>query len=189
MSGILNRCTSPDPAQRFQSAAELKTAVLNRQKLYHAKKIILAALICPAIIFIPKFADEITPPPEVQPPVEIQTPVIAEEKIAEISLPNQSVAPVEPAEKSSGKVEFRQGASGLSARLGLISPQIEINFDSDETYTLDEPTIANGASLDLNIPLGGQLAAPLNGTGHLQVIIQAPNTPPIFFNRTFKLIR
>ncbi|MBR0062108.1 MAG: protein kinase, partial [Selenomonadaceae bacterium] len=278
LTDILNRCTSPDPAQRFQSAAELKRAVLNARKFYHAKKFILAALICSAIIFIPNIADEDFPPPEVievQTPAvvevpklevptpaaqistaeenfkpfeiptpaanevqlpEVQTPAVAKEKIAESSPPDdlnhetfkpltelppltppveipstpQPVVPSQPAEKTSGEVELKlyfNGEltskehmiylrdwqawarndygdylfpSGTTARLhienhsgkDLINPHIEIDLGYED-YELDEPTIANGQSRDLNIPLGGQLASPAKGSGYLQIVLYA----------------
>ena len=252
LSDILNRCTSPDPAQRFQSAAELKRAVLRNKKFYHAKKILFAALICPTIIFIPNVADEIAPPPEVEHAPEIQT--VVEEKIAEspppddsktfeplpnfttiplpqpmpeIPLPPQPVVPSRPAEKSSGEVELKFYLNGeltgkehmvylrgwqswsrdeygqylfppsTTARLrienhsgkDLINPRIEINFGGDEGYELDEPTIADGQSLELNIPLGGQMASPEKGSGHLQIILHVQGEPPLFLNKTFFLVK
>ncbi len=258
LTDILNRCTSPDPAQRFQSAAELKRAVLNAQKFYHAKKFILAALICFVMIFIPNIADEDYPPPEVETPAanevpkpEVPTPTIAEEKIAESSPPDDSnhetfkplielppltppveipstpqpVTPSQPAEKPSDEVELKLYFNGeltgkehmiylrdwkswarndygdylfpsnMTARLrienhsgkDLISPHIEIDLGYED-YELDEPTIANGQSRDLNIPLGGQLASPAQGSGHIQIVLYAQGEPPLFLNKTFFLV-
>lgn len=246
---ILNRCTSPDPAQRFQSAAELKRAVLNAQKFYRAKKFIFAALICSVMIFLPNIADEDFPPPEV---VEVTTPVIIEEKIVVSSPPDdlnhetfktlielppltppveipatpQPVVPSQPAEKTSNEVELKLYLNGeptgkehmvylrgwqswarndygdylfppsATARLrienhsgkDLINPHIEIDLGYED-YALDEPTIANGQSRDLNIPLGGQLASPAKGSGHLQIVLYAQGEPPLFLNKTFFLVK
>ncbi len=249
LTDILNRCTSPDPAQRFQSAAELKRAVLSARKFYHAKKFIFAALICSVIIFLPNIADEDFPPPEV---VEVTTPVIIEEKTAESSPPDdlnhetfkpltelppltppveipatpQPVVPSQPAEKTSGEVALKLYLNGeptgkehmvylrgwqswarndygdylfppsTTARLrienhsgkDLINPHIEIDLGYED-YSLDEPTIANGQSRDLNIPLGGQLASPAQGSGHLQIVLYVQGEPPIFLNKTFFLVK
>ena len=284
LSGILNRCTSPDPLQRFQSAAELRRAVLNNQKFYRANKFLIAALISPLIIFIPNFAGEYFQEPEAEEPPEVQLPVVEEEKIAEspppdnskqnifnaqslislpeiqmpavvveeekiaespppvdlkqnifnplpsISLPEipslpQPVTPAPPVEKPSGEVEFKFWLNGeltgkehmiylrgwqswtrnnygdylfppnATAQLrienhsgkDLINPHIEVNFGYDE-YELDKPTIADGQSLDLTIPLGGQLASPADGSGNLQIVLYPQGEPPIFLNKTFFLV-
>ena len=242
LSGILNRCTSPDPLQRFQSAAELRRAVINNQKFYRANKFLIAALISPLIIFIPNFAGEYFQEPEAEEPPEVQMPVVVEEeKIAEspppdnskqnifnaqslISLPEISSLP-QPVEKPSGEVEFKFRLNGeltgkehmvylrgwqswarnsygdylfptnATAQLrienhsgkDLINPHIEVNFGYDE-YELDKPTIANGQSLDLTIPLGGQLASPADGSGNLQIVLYPQGEPPIFLNKTFFLV-
>ena len=263
LSDILNRCTSPDPLQRFQSAVELKRAVLRTQKFYPIKKFLFTALICLAVIFIPNFAGEIFQPSEVESPTEIQTPAAATgEKIAEnpphdnfdskifnqltdfianpppqtsipeINLPPQptTITPptttIQPVEETSGEVEFKFYLNGeltdkyhmvylrdwqswqknkygdylfppsMTARLrienhsgkDLINPQIKIAFGYDE-YTINQPTIANGQSVDLNIPLAGQLASPENGSGTFQVILKAQGEPEFYFNKTFFLVK
>lgn len=254
LTDILSRCTSPDPAQRFQSAAELKRAVLNARKFYRAKNFILAVLICSVMILIPNVADEDFPPPEVETPaaVEVQKPAVAEEKIAESAPPDDSnhetfkpltelppltppieipatpepVVPNQPAEKPSGEVElmlYLNGEltgkehmvylrdwqawarndygdylfpAGTTARLrienhsgkDLINPHFEIDLGYEE-YELDEPTIASGQSRDLNIPLGGQLASPAKGSGHLQIVLHVQGEPPLFLNKTFFLVK
>ena len=257
LSDILNRCTSPDPLQRFQSAAELRRAVFNNQKFYRANKFLIAALISPLIIFIPNFAGEYFQEPEIETPPEVQMPVVVveEEKIAESPTPDDSkrdifnpltefvinspiitplpeipslpqpVTPNQPVEKPSGEVEFKFYLNGeltgkehmiylrgwqswarnsygdylfppsATARLrienhsgkDLISPHIEVNFGYDE-YELDEPTIANGQSRDLTIPLGGQLASPAEGSGALQIVLYPQGEPPLFLNKTFFLV-
>ena len=86
--------------------------------------------------------------------------------------------------------------SGMTARLhienhsgkDLISPHIEIDLGYED-YALDEPTIANGQSRDLNIPLGGQLASPAQGSGHLQIVLYVQGEPPLFLNKTFFLVK
>ncbi len=261
LSDILNRCTSLEPLQRFQSAAELRNAVLRRQKFYHVKKFLVAALICPAIIFIPNVAEENFQSPEVElsPEIfsEIQPPVVDEEKIVESPPPDnsdneifnrltnfvinpptvtptlpeipstpQTVTPAPPVEKPAGEVEFKFYLNGeltdkyhmvylrdwhswqknsygeylfppsMTSRLrienhsgkDLINPRVDVEFGYDE-YTLEYPTIANGQTADINIPLGGQLAAPVDGSGNLLVTLKPEGEPEIFFNKTFFLVK
>lgn len=70
----------------------------------------------------------------------------------------------------------------------LIEPLITVVVGQDE-YSVRKPTIKVGQSLELDIPLAGKFAAPLKGTGHLQIILQAQGKKPIYLNRTFKLIQ
>ena len=256
LSGILNRCTSPDPLQRFQSAAELRRAVLYNQKFYRVNKFLITIPLCLTIIFISNVAGEYFQEPEIEKPPEVQTPVVVEEKIAESSPPDDSkhdifnpltefvinpapitplpeipslpqpVTPNQPVEKPSGEVKFKFYLNGeltgkehmvylrgwqswsrnsygdylfppsTTARVhienhsgkDLINPHIEINIGYEE-YELDKPTIANGQSLDLSIPLGGQLASPEKGSGHLQIILYPQGEPPLFLNKTFFLTK
>ena len=54
---ILDKCTALDPAQRFQSADELRASVLRGKNFRHARKIFAAALIGSAIFFFPRTTD------------------------------------------------------------------------------------------------------------------------------------
>ncbi len=258
LSGILNRCTSPDPLRRFQSAAELRRAVIRAQKSNRAKKVLLAALTCTAIIFIPSVAnlDENFQAEEVpSPPIETSTPA---EELTEsvpvktpkrdafnqltdfvINPPPATTFPeipstpqpkiiTPPVEKTSGEVEFKFYLNGeltdkyhmvylrpeygwqnwprnsygdylfppsMTARVrienhsgrDLINPRIEIEFGYDE-YTINHPTITNGQSVDLNIPLGGQLASPEKGNGTFNLMLKAEGEPPLFLSKTFFLV-
>lgn len=257
LSGILNRCTSPDPLQRFQSAAELRRAVLRAQKPNRAKKFLIAALICTGIISIPNAAnldenfqaEEVTPPPteiltpteEVAQSVPAETPKPAAFNqltdfvinpppvtIPEIPSTPQPEIITPPVEKTSGEVEFKFYFNGkltdkyhmvylrpedgwrnwprnsygdylfppsMVARVrienhsgkDLINPRIEIEFGYDE-YAINHPTIANGQSVDLNIPLGGQLASPEKGNGNLHITLKAEGEPALYLNKTFFLV-
>ena len=69
----------------------------------------------------------------------------------------------------------------------LINPRIEIEFGYDE-YAINHPTIANGQSVDLNIPLGGQLASPEKGNGNLHITLKAEGEPALYLNKTFFLV-
>jgi hypothetical protein len=70
----------------------------------------------------------------------------------------------------------------------LINPRIEVNIGYDK-YTVDEPTIERGQSRDLNIPLGGQMASPEEGSGHLTIAIHVQGEPPIMLGKTFFLVK
>ena len=69
----------------------------------------------------------------------------------------------------------------------LINPRIEIEFGYDE-YAINHPTITSGQSVDLNIPLGGQLASPEKGNGNLHITLKAEGEPALYFNKTFFLV-
>ena len=260
LSDILNRCTSPDPMQRFQSAAELRNAILRTQKIYPIKKFAIAAPIFFSIIFFhnvanfgENFQSEVsTPLPEIQTPPEIISetentppensnrdafnqltdfvinPPPATTPLPEIPSPIQPAAPAPSIEKISGEVNFKFYLNGeltdkyhmiyfrpedgwqnwprnnygdylfppsMIARLrienhsgkDLINPRIEINFGYDK-YATDYPTIASGQSIDLNIPLAGQLAAPKKGNGTFHVTLKAQGEIPLYFNKTFFLV-
>ena len=253
---ILNRCTSPDPLSRFQSAAELRRAVISTQKSNRAKKVLLATLIFTAIIFIPSVAnldenfqaEEITSPPIETPTEELAESVPVENPKRETfnqltdfvinpppvtTLPEIPSTPqpeiiTPPVEKTSGEVQFKFYLNGeltdkyhmvylrpedgwqnwprnkygdylfppsMTARVrienhsdrDLINPRIEIEFGYDE-YTINHPTITSGQSVDLNIPLGGQLASPEKGNGTFNLMLKAEGEPPLFLNKTFFLV-
>lgn len=254
LSGILNRCTSPDPSQRFQSADDLRGAVLRYKKFGRVRELLFALTLSLMIMIIPQVAEELTPPPSEIPDesAQVQTPVAVEEKIAESSppddskvfaplpdlmtppppsltlpeLPSQPVKPVQPIEKPSGEVELKLYLNGeltgkehmiylrgwqswardeygqilfppsMTARLrienhsgkDLINPRIEVSVGYDE-YTIDEPTIASGQSRDLSIPLGGQMASPEKGSGHLTIVVHVQGEPPIMLGKTFFLVK
>lgn len=86
--------------------------------------------------------------------------------------------------------------AGWSARLhienhggeDLIEPLIKVIVDKEE-YSIRKRTIKVGQSIDLEIPLSGKFAAPLNGVGILKIILQAQGKNPIYLNRTFKLVQ
>ena len=60
---ILDKCTALEPAQRFQSAEELRAAILRRKKFLYAQKIFSAAIIIAAIISLPQTVNfQETPP-------------------------------------------------------------------------------------------------------------------------------
>lgn len=256
LEDILNRCTSPDPLSRFQSAAELRRAVIRAPKSNRAKKVLLAALICTAIIFIPSVAnldenfqaEEITSPPIETPTEELAESVPVENPKREtfnqltdfvINPPPATTLPeipstpqpeiiTPPVEKTSGEVQFKFYLNGeltdkyhmvylrpedgwqnwprnkygdylfppsMTARVrienhsdrDLINPRIEIEFGYDE-YTINHPTITSGQSVDLNIPLGGQLASPEKGNGTFNLMLKAEGEPPLFLNKTFFLV-
>lgn len=252
LSGILNRCTSPDPSQRFQSADDLRSAVLRYRKFGRLRELLFALSLCLAIMIIPQVAEDLTPPVEVpDDSAQVQTPVVVEEKIAESpppddskvfvplpdlittpppltlpELPSQPVKPPQPVEQPSGRVELKLYLNGeltgkehmiylrgwqswsrdeygqvlfppsMTARLrienhsgkDLINPRIEVNVGYDE-YTVDEPTIERGQSRDLSIPLGGQMASPEEGSGHLTIVVHVQGEPPIMLGKTFFLVK
>ena len=70
----------------------------------------------------------------------------------------------------------------------LINPRIAVNVGRDKK-SFDIPSILNGQSFDLDIPLGGKMASPEKGSGHLQIILQASGVPQIFLNKTFRLVQ
>jgi len=253
---ILNRCTSPDPLSRFQSTAELRKAVISTQKSNRAKKFLLAASICTAIIFIPSVAnldenfqaEEVIPPPIETPTEEVAESVPVETTkretfnqltdfvinpppattLPEIPSPPQPKIITPPVEKTSGEVEFKFYLNGKltdkyhmvyfrpedgwrnwprnnygdylfpSSMVGrvridnnsdkdLINPHIEVDLGYDE-YAINHPTIKAGQSVDLNIPLGGQLASPKKGNGNLNITLKAKGEPALYFNKTFFLV-
>lgn len=70
----------------------------------------------------------------------------------------------------------------------LINPRIEVGIGAEE-YTLEEPTIERGQSRDLSIPLGGRLASPEEGSGHLTIAVHVQGEPPIMLGKTFFLVK
>ena len=252
---FLDKCTALDPAQRFQSADELRAAVLRGKNFRHARKIFAAALIGSAIFFFPRGTNFTPPPEEIVAPAEEK---ILEEKISapdeiprkensfdastikipslpqnfppEINLPtpapeiNRPQPPQE--EKSSGEVELKLFLNDAPAnkehtvylsgwqswardehgqvlfpdswhaRLrvdnhsgkNLINPRLAVNIGQDKKK-FDMPALANGQSFELEIPLGNKLAAPVKGSGHLQIILEAQGLPQIFLNKTFRLLK
>lgn len=80
---ILDKCTALEPAQRFQSAEELRVAVIRRKKFLFAKKFFTSAVVGLAIFFFPRTTDfqenpqpkEISEPVEEVPPEKISEPV------------------------------------------------------------------------------------------------------------------
>ncbi len=70
----------------------------------------------------------------------------------------------------------------------LINPRLAVNIGQDKKK-FDMPALANGQSFELEIPLGNKLAAPVKGSGHLQIILEAQGLPQIFLNKTFRLLK
>ena len=128
---ILDKCTAQAPAQRYQSASELRAAVINSKKFQRVKKFFIAASTGLVVFFLPQALDvsDIPQPVEEIPDApEVTTP--AEEKIStetfeasaikipstslpEINLPPAAPlpeikpsTPAQPQEKISGKVEL-----------------------------------------------------------------------------------
>lgn len=83
---ILNRCTALEPAQRYQSVAELLNALDNQRRLHVLKKFFAVGVVFISVTAIPAVTTNIMPPAEKQP--EIVTP--AEEPI-EIPAPADKV--------------------------------------------------------------------------------------------------
>ena len=241
---ILDKCTVLEPIQRFQSAEELRKAILSGKKLFYARKIFAVMIIFVAVIFFPNNLQEIQPPEEVkifesveenlpveeEKPVEnaFTPPIFPETIIPEIILPAPQInSPQIPAQvEESGEVELKLFLNGeqtgkehmiylydyqnwsrdkygqflfpddWSAQLrienhsgkDLISPKIAVNIGQDKK-NYDLPAIFNGQSFNLDIPLGKKLASPEKGSGHLQIILSAQNTPQIFLNKTFLLVQ
>lgn len=80
---ILDKCTAQAPAQRYQSAAELRAAVINSKKFQRVKKIFIAATTGLVVFFLPQaldVSDIPQPPEEISDAPEVTTP--AEEKIS-----------------------------------------------------------------------------------------------------------
>ena len=69
----------------------------------------------------------------------------------------------------------------------LIRPRLAVNIGRDKKK-FDVPEILNGQSFELEIPLGGKMASPEKGSGHLQIILEPQGQPQIFLNKTFRLV-
>lgn len=93
---------------------------------------------------------------------------------------------------------YRNGVSfpaGWNARLhvenhgdtDLIEPLVTISI-GQEKYSVQKSTVKVGHSLDVDIPLANKFAAPFNGVGSLQIVLQAQGRNPIYLNRMFKLV-
>ena len=137
---ILDKCTALEPAQRFQSAEELRAAVLRKKKFLYAKKIFSAAVVVAAIISlpqtvnfqeippqekIPKSAEEIQPAEKIQPVERVQSaeksfepPILPQISLPEVNFPTPAPLPekispqMPPAEKISGEVELKLFLNG-----------------------------------------------------------------------------
>ena len=255
---FLDKCTALEPSQRFQSAEELRRAILSKEPPRKSWKVFLLFAVAigiyffannfpaveekiPAPVDVPKSEEKISAPVETPKSKEkISAPV--EEKIFELptlpqtSLPELNLPPTAPLpeinipqprqeEKSSGEVEmklFLNGEptakehmvylrnwqnwargerkeylfpDGWHARLrvdnqsgkALINPRIKVHVGYDEFF-VDEPTLENGQSFYLDIPLGGKMASPRKGRGNLQIVLKAEGEPEIFLNKTFFLV-
>ena len=95
--------------------------------------------------------------------------------------------------RHSNGVLFPVGWSGLlhvenHGDKDLIEPIITVDIGGDE-FSVKKNTLKVGQSLDLNIPFAEKFAAPIKGSGHLQIILQPQGMNPIFLNRTFRLAK
>ena len=251
---ILGKCTEPAPAQRYQSADELRNAVTSAKIFGRVKKFLIAASTGLAVFFLPQTLDlgetpqpaeeipasEEIPAPETQSPVEEKSSAKTFDesaiKLPATPLPDMNLPtpaqietappPAKPQEKTSGKVELSLYLNGeltgkehmvyldgwqswrrdkygqilfpdsWRARLhienhggkDLLNAQLEVNIGQDKK-TLNLPAIRNGASFDLDIPLGNKMASPEKGSGHLQIVLHEAGSPPIFLGKTFFLVK
>lgn len=70
----------------------------------------------------------------------------------------------------------------------LIDPLIIVVINQNE-YQIQKPTVKVGQSLNVDIPLADKFAAPFEGVGTVQIVLQAQGRNPIYLNRTFRLTR
>lgn len=139
---VLDKCTSFEPSQRFQSVAELRRAILSSKRSFKPFKIFVAAIVGVAIFFLPRITDfqANTPPEEnISEPVEqskpeekfpapverskpeekiFELPTLPQTSLPEINLPTLTPPPqinsppVQQEEKSSGEVEMKLFLNG-----------------------------------------------------------------------------
>ena len=130
---ILDKCTALEPARRFQSAEELRAAVLRRKKFLYAQKIFAAAVVIVAIISLPQTVnfqetplkekipepiETIQPAEKVQPEEKsFELPTLPQTSVPEINLPPsapvpEKISPTLQEEKSSGEVELKLFLNG-----------------------------------------------------------------------------
>ena len=69
----------------------------------------------------------------------------------------------------------------------LIDPLIIVVIDQNE-YPIRNSTVKVGQSLDVDISLADKFAAPLDGVGAFQIVLQAQGRKTIYLNRMFKLV-
>ena len=134
---ILNRCTALDPAQRYQSVAEILNAIDKQHRLQVLKKFFAVGTIFISMIALPAATADIRPPVNNQTesiaPAEISAPVAVEKNApikqatnfpqidysppkvdATIELPNVSPEPLPAPVKSEKKsVKPRESVDGL----------------------------------------------------------------------------
>lgn len=70
----------------------------------------------------------------------------------------------------------------------LINPRLEVDIGQEEKF-FDLPAIADGQSLEVEIPLGNKLASPEKGSGHLLITLNTEGEPPIMLGKTFFLVK
>lgn len=131
---ILDKCTVLEPTKRFQTAEELRKAILSGKKFLYAKKIFSVVIIFIAIVFFPKSIQEEPPPEEktistekIEPAEEIlpvaeekpaentfKPPIFPEMTIPEVILPAPQInSPKIPAQvEESGEVELKLFLNG-----------------------------------------------------------------------------
>lgn len=66
----------------------------------------------------------------------------------------------------------------------LINPHITVEFDYDE-MSVDKPTIKQGQSIEMDIPLNNQVASRLEGHGRISITIESEGHEPIYIDRGF----
>ncbi|MBE8950520.1 MAG: serine/threonine protein kinase [Quinella sp. 3Q1] len=158
---ILDKCTALEPAQRFQSAEELRAAILRRKKFLYAKKIFAAAVVIAAIISLPQTVNfQETPPQEkipapveeIQPAEKIKSvekvpsaektfepPILPQISLPEVNFPTPAPLPETnspqspPAEKFSGEVELKLFLNGE-----LTSKEHTVYLSGWQTWSRDK---------------------------------------------------
>lgn len=139
---VLDKCTSFEPSQRFQSVMELRRAVISSKRSFKPHKLFVAALIGAAIFFLPRttdFKENIPPDENISAPVEqpkpqeniselvkqpkpqektFELPTLPQTSLPEIKLPTPAPMPeinnppVQQVEESSGEVELKLYLNG-----------------------------------------------------------------------------
>ena len=121
---IFDKCTVLEPSQRFQSAEELRAAVLRRKKFWFARKIFSAAMIGSVIFFFPRvvnFQENFQPEEKISAPIE--EPVVEEK----ISAPVEETQPEKIFEASSIKIPTLPQNSPPEINLPTPAPLPETN--------------------------------------------------------------
>ena len=142
---ILDKCTALEPVQRYQSAEELRAAVIGRKKFRHVKKILVAVPLSLAIFFLPQTVnlnETVPPPEEVAAPEEISQPA---------QVVQAEVKPSKPAENFSAESIKLPAINFPEMNLPTPAPLPEINSPSPPAQ------VETSQEVELKFYLNGEL--------------------------------